>query len=372
MLFTHTSGLEYHPAAQESLRANGIAGVNLMQPQTSVMVCGIGGASLGTEIIKALALAGSYTIYGCDISPQAYGHSMVDLTEQTFVVDRDSYVRSVIDACRSSNVRYVIPGGEQPMVLLGQAAEQLESEGLVLVGNEQPVITRFSDKAETFVALGELGLPIPRTIEATDRADLEDFVFPAIVKPATDSGGSSFVFLTRDLDEAALYVEHLKQNNRRAVVQEYIPHDEGEFTIGVLSLPDGQVISSVALKRLFHTKLSVQFRGEGGLISSGYSQGLIDDFPDLREQAEAIARGINSRGPINVQARLRDGVLYPFEINPRFSASTYLRALAGINEVDLFLRHLINGTTPEVKNIKPGYYLRTLDETMIPLSGASE
>ncbi len=342
-----------------------------MKDHTRVLVCGIGGASLGTEIVKSLALAGEYEIFGCDISPLAYGHAMGELVERTHVVDRSRYVESVLDVCRSSGVRYVIPGGEQPMVLLGQAKDQLVAAGLTLVGNDQAVVTRFSDKAKTFEALAELGFPIPRTREATERADLDGFVFPAIVKPATDSGGSTFVFLAKDLEEAWLYVAHLRHNDRKAIVQEYIPHEEGEFTIGVLSLPDGRILSSVALRRLFHSKLSVQFRGASGLISSGYSQGLIDDFPELHEQAAAIARGIGSRGPINLQARLKDGVLYPFEINPRFSASTYLRALAGVNEVDLFLRHLVTGDVPSVGAVRPGHYLRTLGETFVPLDGVS-
>ena len=57
-------------------------------------------------------------------------------------------------------------------------------------------------------------------------------------------------------------------------------------------------------------------------------------------QCEALARKLGSRGPLNVQGRLRDGVFLPFEVNPRFSASTYLRALAGVNELAIYLRNV--------------------------------
>ncbi|MBC8113741.1 MAG: ATP-grasp domain-containing protein [Candidatus Saccharimonas sp.] len=331
---------------------------------TRVMVAGIGGASLGTELIKALSLASTYDVFGCDVSPLAYGHAMVD-TCRTFVVDRDRYVESVLAACKKAGAALLIPGGEQPMVLLGRAKTELEAGGVTLVGNDQAVVERFSDKAETFVALRQLGVPIPETRAVESSDDLAGFPFPAIVKPATGTGGSAFVFLAVTPAEAALYVTHLRQNGQKTIVQAYIPDDEGEFTIGVLSLPSGHIVGSVALRRLFHTKLSVHFRSAHGVISSGYSQGLIDDFPDLRAQAEAIARGIDSRGPINIQARVKNGVLYPFEINPRFSASTYLRALAGFNEIDLFLTHLRTGTIPETPQLRPGYYLRTLAETVV-------
>ncbi|MCS6955556.1 MAG: hypothetical protein NZM44_04305 [Candidatus Calescibacterium sp.] len=40
--------------------------------KTKVFVAGIGGASLGTEIVKALMLANNYEIYGGDISDLSY------------------------------------------------------------------------------------------------------------------------------------------------------------------------------------------------------------------------------------------------------------------------------------------------------------
>ncbi|MBF0103086.1 MAG: hypothetical protein HQK77_19480, partial [Desulfobacterales bacterium] len=53
---------------------------------SKVMIAGIGGASLGTELLKCLEAAGGYTIFGCDISPLAYGHYMSGF-ERTYVVD---------------------------------------------------------------------------------------------------------------------------------------------------------------------------------------------------------------------------------------------------------------------------------------------
>ena len=68
---------------------------------------------------------------------------------------------------------------------------------------------------------------------------------------------------------------------------------------------------------------------------------------------------------INVQGRVRDGVLLPFEINPRFSASTYLRAMAGFNEVDTLIRHFEDGNIPARPKIKKGWYLRSLTEQYV-------
>jgi carbamoyl-phosphate synthase large subunit len=163
-----------------------------------------------------------------------------------------------------------------------------------------------------------------------------------------------------------IYAEFIRRSGTQPIAQEYVDITEGEFTIGVLSLPNRQVVGSIALRRELSAKLSVAYRGRGGVISSGYSQGYIDEYPEFCRQAEHIAMVIGSGGPVNVQGRVRDGVLLPFEINPRFSASAYLRALAGFNEIDIFLRYLESGEKPRQVETRTGWYLRSLTETFVP------
>lgn len=330
-----------------------------------VLVTGLAGASLGTEILKSLSRAGTYMVYGCDISPIAYG--LFDSRLQgAFVVDKNNYIDSVIDLCKTNKISHIIPGGEQPMALLANAHEQLAKDGIQVASNTPEIVKLFSDKATTFDFLANKGFEIPRTIRVETAADLDGFSFPCIVKPSAGTGGSDSVFLATSKEECLLYVELLKRNKRQVIVQEYIDLNEGEFTIGVLSDTHEKIIGSIAMQRVFNSKLSVAYRGEKGLISSGYSQGLIADFKHIRRQAERIAVAAGSRGPLNIQGRVRNGVLVPFEINPRFSASTYLRTLAGFNEVDLFLQHLISGNVSFDQPIREGYYMRTFDEMYIP------
>lgn len=329
-----------------------------------IMIAGIGGASLGTEIFKALRLAGGYKIYGCDISPTAYGLYEPGFTA-TYRVDRDDYVASVIDICSSAHVGWLLPGGEQPMILLGQASEQLAEAGIRLIGNSKGVVALCSDKKTTFEHLETAGIKIPRTIAVNHPSDIESIGLPCIVKPSTGSGGSASVFFAITADEAMIYAQFIRRNESQPIAQEYVDVQEGEFTIGVLSLPDKSIVSSIALRRSLDAKLSVAYRGRGGVISSGYSQGYVGDYPELCRQAERIAEAVGSRGPINIQGRVRDGIFLPFEINPRFSASTYLRALAGFNEVDIFIRYMQTGLKPAPVSIRPGWYLRSLTEQYV-------
>jgi carbamoyl-phosphate synthase large subunit len=104
-----------------------------------------------------------------------------------------------------------------------------------------------------------------------------------------------------------------------------------------------------------------------GIISSGYTQGFIRYRPDLCIQAEAMAKALDSRGPINIQGRVKNGRFIPFEINPRFSASTHLRTLAGFDELNVYLQHLITKRTNfPVFGVSEGYCVRSFTEKFIP------
>lgn len=330
-----------------------------------VMIAGIAGASLGTEIAKCLAAIDRYTVMGCDINPLAFGHHDRNF-KKTFIVDDDKYLDELLNLALIEDVQILIPGGEVPAKLIGQASEMFINKGILIAQNDPGVVALASNKSANFKYLESFGIKIPRTIEVSAETPVESFPFPCIVKPSRNSGGSSFVFFARDQDETELYVSYLRRNGQIPLLQEYIPHDAGEFTVGVLSGRARQVFGSIALKRSFSSKLSVLAKGRDFVISSGYSQGRIEAFSEVCDAAVKIAKVMGSTGPLNVQGRIdREGFFVPFEINARFSASTYLRRLAGFNEVDFFLQHLIGRLPQEQLTVRSGWYLRSLSEIAV-------
>jgi carbamoyl-phosphate synthase large subunit len=335
-----------------------------MSDLVTVLVAGIGGGSLGLEIAKALRLAARYRIAGCDISPLAFGH-YCDLFDHTEVVELDNYVEQLLKICRTLRVNVIVPGGDQPTTLIAAACERFDSYGVRNASNAPRVVSLLSDKERCFDALARNGFAIPRTIALDDKFEAADVPLPCVVKPAIGSGGSAFVFFARSTEEVALYNAYLRNNGRRAIAQEYVPVSNGEFTVGVLSDLDADVRGSIVLKRVFPAKLSVAASGADFLISSGITQGHIGNYPEVARTASAIARAVGSNGPINVQGRVdTEGKFLPFEINPRFSASTYLRALAGFNEVDYFVQLLLGEQSPPL-TARSGWFLRGITEVFV-------
>ena len=170
------------------------------------------------------------------------------------------------------------------------------------------------------------------------------------------------------------FFRFISSSNSNLLVQEYIGTHENEYTVGILSDRDGRVVSGVAIRRFIMSSMFNRYKTASGsenkiilAISSGISQGEIINNPSLLNQCKDIAVALNSKGPLNIQCRLFNGKVYPFEINPRFSGTTYIKALAGVNEPELLIRkYILNEDIPN--NIQPatGLALRGLQEIFIP------
>jgi len=331
---------------------------------TTVVIAGIGGGSLGTEVAKALRLAGGYRIVGCDVSSMAFGH-YAGICDVTHVLPRDDYLSHLLSVVSAEGAEIILPGAEEPMALLASAPERLKAVQAKVAMNPPDLVHRLADKAACFEELERLGIRVPRTVRITDPDSVADVPLPCIVKPSTGTGGSSFVSFARTHADVSLFAALILRDGRRAIAQEYVGHEAGEFTVGVLSDLDGSVLGTIALKRAFPSKLSISAQGNDFLISSGISQGHVGAYHDVCAAACAISKAVGSRGPLNVQGRVdREGRFVPFEINPRFSASTYLRALAGFNEIDYYIGRML-GQPRRPLAIRPGWYLRGLSEVVV-------
>ncbi|MBN1549595.1 ATP-grasp domain-containing protein [Candidatus Babeliales bacterium] len=339
--------------------------------ELKVLIAGISGASLGTEILKCLKLARDYTIYGADISPYAYGLYQNEF-EKTFTVSSGSYISDILSIVQSYNIAVIIPGGEEPLSLLMANKHIFDEYNIRLAINDPATISVCQNKLKTFEFLQKHHIAIPRTERLVGTAQLASFDYPCIIKPSTDSGGSVFVSFAETEEEAISHYKHLKKIGiSEIIIQEYISHQDGEFTVGVLSSPEGEIIDTVGLKKVFGCKMSYKEKSEKSIISSGYSQGLIDNFPEIHKQAEKISQTLQSKGPLNIQGRIKNSVFHPFEINCRFSASSYLRAMAGVNDIDIFIKSMLN-LPYEPSPKKYGYYFRTLHEQFVPKNRIKE
>jgi carbamoyl-phosphate synthase large subunit len=84
--------------------------------------------------------------------------------------------------------------------------------------------------------------------------------------------------------------------------------------------------------------------------------------PEVQAESLRVIAALGIRGPCNVQLRLTARGPVTFEINPRLSGTTAMRAHFGYNEVDMAIRSFLLGEQLQLPTITPGTALRFWDE----------
>lgn len=327
-----------------------------------VLVSGLGGASHGLQIVKALR-AGSlrYRIIGCDMDPYCFGTAVVDHFEPVPAANDPAFLDAILDLCVRHRAAAAFHGCEPVMMAFARGRARFAEAGVYLPVNPDFVIRTCQDKNALAAFLAERGFPVPAYAKVRSIADAEAFeALPAVLKPSVRGGGSTNCFIAQTLTELRVLGEMLLAEYEEFTVQEYMGTADHEYTVGVLFGADGALLNSIAVRRYVHTGISTKMRvlnrtgrpelGRHLVISSGISQGEVGRFRLVTEQSEAIARALGPTAPVNLQLRLVDGVVYPFEINPRFSGTTSLRAMVGYNEPEVLIRREVLGET-----VEPGF-----------------
>lgn len=344
----------------------------------NVLVTGVGGGGHGEQILKALRLSSrNYTIIGTDMSPVSKGLMDVDIPYLLPPANDPSYIDKLIILCKKHDIKAVFHGSEPELKVMSRNRGRITAEGIFLPINPANVIDTCMDKYRTVQFLIENGFKFPVSVRITQKSDLENIDFlPVVLKPSVGSGGSANIMLAQTREELQVFGQYLLTMYNEFIVQEYVGTPDNEFTVGVLSSMDGELINSIAVKRMILTSLSNRIKapnrsgrkelGNVLAISSGVSQGEIGVFREVTEACEKIAGRLGSTGAINIQCRVVDGEVYVFEINPRFSGTTSLRAIVGYNEPDILIRkHILGEEIKPFFKYKTGYILRGLEETYI-------
>jgi carbamoyl-phosphate synthase large subunit len=87
---------------------------------------------------------------------------------------------------------------------------------------------------------------------------------------------------------------------------------------------------------------------------------------EILDVCTKIAKNLDVRGAVNIQGRMTSDGFKVFEINPRFSGTTSIRAIMGYNEPDILLRrHLLGEKIEPNFKYSHGLVLRNLVESRV-------
>jgi carbamoyl-phosphate synthase large subunit len=349
-----------------------------MSREVRAMVTGVGGGGHGEQILKALRLGATpYHIFGSDMSPFSSGLAAVDEPCLMPPASDPGYIDTLLQLCRAQGIEVLFHGSEPELKAISAARGAFAQAGVLVPINPAEVIATCLDKVRTMEALAGAGFAVPAYRAVRSLEDAAEFEYlPAVLKPSVGGGGSANLFLVQDREELLACARQLLSIYPEFIAQEYVGTPEDEYTVGVLTDLDGKLLNSIAIRRSIMSALSNRIkvknrtaRDELGpvlAVSSGVSQGRIGRYPEVTAQCEQIALALGARGPLNVQCRLVDGVVHAFEINPRFSGTTSLRAMVGYNEPDVLVRcHLLGEEIEPQFAYEEGVIVRSLAETLV-------
>jgi carbamoyl-phosphate synthase large subunit len=348
----------------------------LSDSEVSVLIAGSGGGGTGMELIKSFKMAHhKYKIVATDMWSNSFG---LMETPHRYVIPparSPEYIDSLIKICKKENVQAIATGSEPELKKVSQNSQIFEENGVKVLLNSWDIIQKCTDKFMLTKILKSLNIPYPEFFLYEDENDISKISsYPVVIKPRV-GGGSQNVFLAMDEEEARFFTKYLQKYGYEPLVQEYVGDFNNEFTIGILYADNGKLFTSIAMKRMLGSGLStrqtiISKSNKKYVISSGISQGLFDDFKEIRELAKKIVVALKINGPVNIQCRKTEEGIMPFEINPRFSGTSSPRSLVGLNEADIFCRYKLFGEIPTKTDHKFGYVVRGLIEKYIDLDVA--
>jgi carbamoyl-phosphate synthase large subunit len=348
-----------------------------MAKKTTVIVTGVTGGGVGYGILEALMMKrNAYRLIGTDVNEVSVGLLHADVGYIVPPATDSGYVSKMVSIIKEEGAHVLIPGSEPELKRLTLERKKIEEAGALLLANDHELVRVCDDKWETFKLLSSKGILTPKSALPENKDEfIKEFGFPLLIKSRTGSG-SRDMSVVRDKAELEFFERDLKQRSVPYLLQEYVGSGDDEYTIGVLVDKGRDIIGSFALHRILaglSNKQKVKHGERTYSLSTGISQGIVEDNPQILRQAEDIARKIGVTGPCNIQARFTNGKLNVFEVNPRFSGTSTFRAALGFNEPHMLIRnHLFGEKFKNVKYKTGVYCLRALKSVFVPASDIEE
>jgi carbamoyl-phosphate synthase large subunit len=337
----------------------------------NALVTSVGGI-VAQGIIKSLKFHNNYsenkthdyTIYGTDIAYESSGLFRVDKFSLIGKPESEGYIESIINICNNNDIDIVFIGSDVELSKLSNNQKQIESNTHAkILTNPFDVIQRCRDKYKTYQFLKENNLNyIPSCLAEESEEFIKEYKFPLIVKPC-EGFGSKLFFIVNDGDDLTYAVSSIQRYGWRPLMQKYLGDDNKEFTTGVTINRNGlETMSSIVIKKL---------------LKHGQTyKAIIDDYPEIKKISEETAKKIGGIGAINIQLRVDvnddNDKAKIIEVNPRFSATCPLRAVAGINEPDIVVRNTLFGENIKITGYRSLICLRYWNETYLDLERFSK
>ena len=254
---------------------------------------------------------------------------MVNCNPETVSTDYDTSDRLYFEPLTLEDVLEVVHAEQQAGPVLGVVvqlggqtplglAQRLKDAGVPIIGTSPEAIHLAEDRRAFSEVLADAGLIAPKHGTATSyegaRRIAADIGYPVLVRPSYVLGGRGMEIVYDDEQLATYMREATEVSADRPVLVDRFLDDAIEIDVDALFDGDELFLGGV----MEHIEEAGIHSGDSACVLPPVTLGR-DVVAKVREQTEALARGIGVRGLLNVQFAMAADVLYVLEANPRAS-----------------------------------------------------
>jgi len=312
----------------------------------NVLITGIGG-DIGQSVIHCLKETDyDFFLVGCDSDQYAASKKTVDKFYNLVPVSKEEeYLKAIVKIIEENSIKYIFPLTEVEIELYDRQRNFFKQKGVDIFIHDSDIISTFLDKLQTVNFLNRHNILCPKTYLLAEYK--EGLSYPFLLKPRRGCGARGN-FLIEDGQDLSYYKKKIKDG----VVQEIVSNVDSEYTAAVFS--DRKNIYSIAFRR---------YLGYEGLSKVAH---FVDD-QDITDLVTKIAEAVNLSGSLNIQMRKDKRGYIPFEINPRFSSTVYLRHYFGFQDVKWWID--LKEKLPIIykRRYQAGVAVRTIGEVFFDL-----
>ncbi|MFB9866126.1 NAD-dependent epimerase/dehydratase family protein [Vreelandella sulfidaeris] len=318
-------------------------------------VCSVG-SGVGQSVVDSCSFfREKVTLIGLGNNPLAYG--AFDCDDYALIpsyYDSD-YITQLKNCIQYYGIQVLIPGHDDEALLLARYHKTLSSLGTKLIVSPHELISKCRSKSTYINSFHEAAKYFVKSYHPDE---INDQDLPLIRKPEQGfaSNGISIINTRKKLDACKHESGYIYQEiaSPRKIDPSYTTFSKKLATGGNLQ------VSEISLQLILNKDSTVV---ESCATYNSLKDGIpieIKPYPlcELAEFIKNIAlslKRLNAFGPINIQGRMTDNGFKVFEINPRFTGITGLRAKLGFNEVEYCVFNLIYNQYTKSLSLADGY-----------------
>lgn len=302
-----------------------------------ILVTALSG-DIGNSLVKILSKKTDAIIFGCDVNELVPSMDILESFWQCRYAIEENYIDELVQNCVEKNITHLIPVNEREIEVVSEYINRFDDIGVRVIIQNVDILRICLDKKATCEYLEKQHVAVPRLMNAGEFENRQMY----IVKQRKSNGSKGIhIYSGREISNVEL--------DANDVVQEYIDSDD-EYTVGVFR--DRELTNVIVFKRELKN-------GYSNIVKLSHNK-MIEDI------AVSVAKMLDLSGYINIQGKLKNGVFYIFEINPRLSGTSRFQDMIGFESL-LWWLDLVDGKTiPKyVNRFKEAIGLRELNEKFI-------